>query len=718
MTASPAFDAASSHAVEYTPMAARGQDPTNLPSYERASSFGPWVSPAENAGRREGMARGGSAPHPAPAPGEPALPAGLNGTGTRAPARTYVGSVGQHPIIWNVDSAASSPRPALTHRTPLLALGGQKIQPTPPSSVAGNGGPPSSPPSSPPENGGAGGRRSADHGRFLDMTTTRAPITIQWKDLRYTITVGRGRKAEQKEILKGVKGCAKPGDIVAILVRPSGGGKTTLMNVIADRVASGVIRGTLLVNGKPVTKDFRRLCGYVMQDDLMFKTLTVRETLMLSAQLRLSRTMDHAEKKRHVDAVMDELGIRHVALELPRAQARANEVPRANTIIGGHGVRPTSGLDSFSALSLIETLDELARRATRSSSGRHPSPSHTSTAPGGAARRGGRLGYKCPQYVNPADYFLDIINVDRRTPEKEKSSRARSRPRSSLQAGFGTQLRLLAVRAWRDAIRNRAAIIARFAQTIVLAVLIGLIYLRVDPSHPKLSLTRTHPPNPTPARPPPPTHRPRRQTTRPRRAATHTPRPSPADYSQRAIQNRQGSVFLRERTGGWYRVSSYFLAKSAVDLPFIVFFPVLFCFISYWMVNLRAGFNYFLLFLAAVITTAVAGQARPPPRPRHTHPHPRPRPSVGLAVSAASPNVQAATAIGSTTTIILLLFGGFYANNDTIPVWLRWIQWLSFVKYGFAIVAINEFSGVQFSCEPSELVGVFVRPPKGKLKRE
>lgn len=34
-------------------------------------------------------------------------------------------------------------------------------------------------------------------------------------------------------------------------------------------------------------------------------------------------------------------------------------------------------------------------------------------------------------------------------------------------------------------------------------------------------------------------------------------------------------------------------------------------------------------------------------------------------------------ALAPAITVILILFGGFYVNEDTIPVWLRWIKWLS-----------------------------------------
>jgi ABC-type multidrug transport system ATPase subunit len=75
------------------------------------------------------------------------------------------------------------------------------------------------------------------------------------------------------------------------LMGESGAGKTTLMDVIALRKGGGEISGDVLLNGYPQESiAFRRCSGYVEQFDVQSAELTVRETILFSAQLRLNPT--------------------------------------------------------------------------------------------------------------------------------------------------------------------------------------------------------------------------------------------------------------------------------------------------------------------------------------------------------------------------------------------------------------------------------------------
>ena len=67
------------------------------------------------------------------------------------------------------------------------------------------------------------------------------------------------------------------------------------------------------MNGKPIEEGFKRLSGYVMQDDQLFPMLTVRETLMFSARLRLPGSMSLEEKRERVDMLILELGLQSCA---------------------------------------------------------------------------------------------------------------------------------------------------------------------------------------------------------------------------------------------------------------------------------------------------------------------------------------------------------------------------------------------------------------------
>jgi ATP-binding cassette subfamily G (WHITE) protein 2 len=156
-------------------------------------------------------------------------------------------------------------------------------------------------------------------------------------------------------------------------IGPSGSGKSTLLNTLACRLdVSTVATGEMRLNGAPYDNaELKRIAGYVMQDDLLNGCLTVEETLMYTAKLRLSRTFTDVERKERVQDVMADLGLSHVHNVLVGS-------PLKKGISGGERKRvcvgmqllnrpqllfldePTSGLDSVTALDLLRTFHGLA----------------------------------------------------------------------------------------------------------------------------------------------------------------------------------------------------------------------------------------------------------------------------------------------------------------------------------------------------------------------
>ena len=62
-------------------------------------------------------------------------------------------------------------------------------------------------------------------------------------------------------------------------------------------------------------------------------------------------------------------------------------------------------------------------------------------------------------------------------------------------------------------------------------------------------------------------------------------------------------------------------------------------------------------------------------------------------VASIAPTPQTAMALGPLCTVVFMLFGGFYVNLNTIPVWIRWFSNFSPIKWGFIGLAVNEFEG-------------------------
>ncbi|XP_021803331.1 ABC transporter G family member 10-like, partial [Prunus avium] len=112
-------------------------------------------------------------------------------------------------------------------------------------------------------------------------------------------------------ILKNVSCDSRPGEIIAI-AGPSGAGKTNLLEILAGMIPLNNIVGQVLVNKQPMNAQyFRRISGYVTQDEALFLLLTVKETLMYSTRLRLRSGLEKATSR--VEKLLDEFGLEHIA---------------------------------------------------------------------------------------------------------------------------------------------------------------------------------------------------------------------------------------------------------------------------------------------------------------------------------------------------------------------------------------------------------------------
>lgn len=131
--------------------------------------------------------------------------------------------------------------------------------------------------------------------------TDHVPASLYFSDITYTLG--------NRTILDNISGSVKPGQVMAIM-GASGAGKSTFLDILARKRKRGAVTGTTLVNGREVTDtEFKKVIGFVDQEDTLMSTLTVYETVLYSALLRLPREMSIEAKKFRTLETMNELGI-------------------------------------------------------------------------------------------------------------------------------------------------------------------------------------------------------------------------------------------------------------------------------------------------------------------------------------------------------------------------------------------------------------------------
>jgi ABC-type glutathione transport system ATPase component len=124
-----------------------------------------------------------------------------------------------------------------------------------------------------------------------------------------TTTTTPAQTPKMRQVLYNVSCTVHPGEVLA-LMGPSGSGKTTLLTIMGSRAQKLMkVDGSITYNDSPLTKKLKRQVGFVSQDDLLYEALTVHETLLYAAKLRLPSSMSKAEKKQRVDTVIQALGL-------------------------------------------------------------------------------------------------------------------------------------------------------------------------------------------------------------------------------------------------------------------------------------------------------------------------------------------------------------------------------------------------------------------------
>ncbi|KAH8798827.1 ABC transporter-like protein [Hyaloscypha sp. PMI_1271] len=261
------------------------------------------------------------------------------------------------------------------------------------------------------------------------LGATKFGLSFEFQDL------GFKPPKSTKPILSDVSGAINAGSLWGVM-GASGAGKSTFVNVLMGKTAhTGGVTRVNGVAGK-ISK-YRKIIGYVPQDDIVLPELTVRENILHSARIRLPSNWTDSEIQNHVDILISCLKLAHVQDSLVGS-------PGAPVISGGQRKRvsigmelaaapmalfldePTSGLDATAAASIMATLKALSRLGMTIVTIIHQPrqeifDSLDSLVLLGAGRmiycapqadmqpHFESLGFQFPDHTNPADVMGDII---------------------------------------------------------------------------------------------------------------------------------------------------------------------------------------------------------------------------------------------------------------------------------------------------------------------
>lgn len=140
----------------------------------------------------------------------------------------------------------------------------------------------------------------------------------------------QGVTEDRLQLLRGVTGAFRPGVLTA-LMGVSGAGKTILMDVLAGRKTGGYIEGDIRISGFPKKQEtFARISGYCEQNDIHSPQVTVRESLIYSAFLRLPKEVNDEEK-------MVRLLLLQSCLSLPLSLLQNSTKYAINIVLARHG---------------------------------------------------------------------------------------------------------------------------------------------------------------------------------------------------------------------------------------------------------------------------------------------------------------------------------------------------------------------------------------------
>ncbi|OMJ10951.1 ABC transporter G family member 7 [Smittium culicis] len=521
------------------------------------------------------------------------------------------------------------------------------------------------------------------------------------------------------------------------IIGGSGVGKTTLLNVLSGRILGGTLSGQVLFNGKKRDKKtFKKDVAYVEQDDVLFPTLTVKETISYAADFRLS----NVDFNKHQKAER----VRDVIKSLRLASVENSYIgdERNKGLSGGEKKRvsigveivtqprifildePTSGLDSNSSLVIVNLMKEIAlmENLICISSIHQPSSKVFYTfdkvilmAPTCIIYFGttkdsleyfSSIGYNCPPLENPADFLIDIISIDYENSNNFKNTLDRIErlkrawdeytringhiyiPRkdlfhSEISSTSRSAIPFLTkelydsyeLPSWRNSWYTEFSSLLKRSWVRQLRDKYALTSLFFSSFFTMFLLGFTF----------------FNQTSGIFEITNKigliyliaVNMAIPVAIPLISVLTQEMLVMTKERASGSYRMSAYFLSGILTVVPISLFSSFISLNGIYFLAKLQLSVYRYIIYIL-IYSSATLN-------------------SVGIAFvfSSVSSKEQVASIYTSLILTIFIIYGGSLVNIDTVPIGLSWIRHINYVYYTYIAAIQNEMTGLTFKCDKS-----------------
>ncbi|OIV98220.1 hypothetical protein TanjilG_18759 [Lupinus angustifolius] len=565
------------------------------------------------------------------------------------------------------------------------------------------------------------------------------PLCLTFENITYSVDMPKGMKSqgmleERLELLKGLSGAFRPGVLTA-LMGVSGAGKTTLLDVLAGRKNTGYIEGNIMVSGYPKNQStFARVSGYCEQNDIHSPLVTVHESLLFSAWLRLPADIERKTRELFVEEVMELVELtplRDALVGFPNLNGLAIEQRKRLTIavelVANPSIifmdEPTSGLDARAAaivmrtvrntvdtgrtvvctihqpsIDIFESFDELfllTRGGEEIYSGpigpqsRHLIEYFQRISQVGRIRDGYNpatwalevttraqedlFGVKFSDIYKNSDLYRTNIALVRELSNPPPDSQDLHFP-SKYSQTYLNQLKACVWKINKSYWRNTSYNAVRLLLSVAMSIMFGVLFLRLG----SLRSTKEEIMNGVGSM---------------YMAILFMGRNNAGTV--RPVLLAERTVFYRERAAGMYSALPYAIAQVVIELPYTVVQVTIYAIIVYAMMGFQWTAAKFFLNLFFIFITILYFTYN------------------GMALSAISPNQPFASILSSLMSTVWTLFAGFLIPTQKIAIWLRWLAWLCPTLWSMYGLVASQYADLQSKLYSGETVSEFMKDHYG-----